>query len=262
MSKKYALFFDIDGTLVSFKTHSIPLSTINALEQAKKNGIKIFISTGRPVQIITNIDAISHLVDGYITTNGAYCFVGDSTIRCKSIPKEDVQRLLDDASQKDYAVIVVGKKDIAIHNYKDIVDRLFRIGFNVTNLDYTLPVTNILQQDILQLTPFITQDMEDALMPLLKSCKADRWHPEFTDITAQGIDKGSALLTMASALNIDIKDTIAFGDGGNDINILKNAGIGIAMGNANEQVKQQADYVTTEVDNDGVWNALKHFHLI
>ena len=53
-----AAFFDIDGTLISFKTHKIPQSTIDALTEAKQNGIKIFISTGRPVALITNIDAI------------------------------------------------------------------------------------------------------------------------------------------------------------------------------------------------------------
>lgn len=56
-----AAFFDIDGTLISFKTHKIPQSTIDALTEAKQNGIKIFISTGRPVALITNIDAIKHL---------------------------------------------------------------------------------------------------------------------------------------------------------------------------------------------------------
>lgn len=77
MSNKYALFFDIDGTLVSLNTHKIPPSTIFALTRAKANGHKIFIATGRPIQILTNIGAIEHLVDGYITTNGAYCFIGD-----------------------------------------------------------------------------------------------------------------------------------------------------------------------------------------
>lgn len=56
-----ALFFDIDGTLVSFKTHEIPVSTVAALEQAHDSGVKIFISTGRPPMFINNLGAISHL---------------------------------------------------------------------------------------------------------------------------------------------------------------------------------------------------------
>ena len=77
-----ALFFDIDGTLVSFETHAIPASTIEALTIAHETGIKIFIATGRPKAIINNLADIQDrgLIDGYITMNGAYCFVGDEVI--------------------------------------------------------------------------------------------------------------------------------------------------------------------------------------
>ena len=86
MDKKIkALFFDIDGTLVSFKTHKIPQSTVDALEQAKKNGVEVYISTGRPQLIINNLGQIEHLIDGYITTNGARCFVGDIPVEASLI---------------------------------------------------------------------------------------------------------------------------------------------------------------------------------
>ncbi len=71
-----ALFFDIDGTLVSFNTHKIPASTIQAITKAKQQGIQVYISTGRPYSLINNLQEISHLIDGYITVNGAYCFIG------------------------------------------------------------------------------------------------------------------------------------------------------------------------------------------
>ena len=77
-----ALFFDIDGTLVSFTTHRIPASAIEALEAAKAKGMRIFIATGRPRVIINNLAALQErgLIDGYITMNGAYCFVDDTVI--------------------------------------------------------------------------------------------------------------------------------------------------------------------------------------
>ena len=59
-----------------------------------------------------------------------------------------------------------------------------------------------------------------------------------------------------------MEDTIAFGDGGNDITMIEHAAIGVAMGNANEGVKKIADYITDDVDNDGIFNALKHFNII
>ena len=67
---------------------------------------------------------------------------------------------------------------------------------------------------------------------------------------------------MAAAMGIDIEETIAFGDGGNDIPIIRQAGLGIAMGNACDQLKQESQYVTTEIDNDGIMKALKHFRVI
>lgn len=124
-----ALFFDIDGTLVSFRTHEIPESTVNALEEVKKQGLKVYISTGRPLSIITNLGQIQHLIDGYITTNGAYCFVDRNGKReiicCHDIPQTDVCQILDAAKKWDRPVVVVGTKDIAIFNYKDIVDDVF-----------------------------------------------------------------------------------------------------------------------------------------
>ena len=90
-----ALFFDIDGTLVSFKTHEIPVSTIEALTAAKAKGIHIFISTGRPRVIINNLSALQerNLIDGYITMNGAYCFVEDTVIYKSPIPTAEVDAL-------------------------------------------------------------------------------------------------------------------------------------------------------------------------
>ena len=85
-----ALFFDIDGTLVSFNTHQIPQSAIQAITRAKEKGIKIYISTGRPLSLINNIDSIKHLIDGYITTNGAYCLLS-STYKCNFLGADNKQ---------------------------------------------------------------------------------------------------------------------------------------------------------------------------
>ena len=84
-NKSYALFFDIDGTLVSFQTHEIPSSTILALTQAKANGSRVYIATGRPPLIITNLKAIEHFIDGYVTTNGALCYVRDELVDVTSL---------------------------------------------------------------------------------------------------------------------------------------------------------------------------------
>ena len=245
MNQKYALFFDIDGTLVSFKTHEIPQSTIQALTEAKANGSRVYIATGRPPIIITNLGAIEQLIDGYITTNGALCYVGNDLVACQPIPMQDVMTCVEDCQQKGNSLIVVGRRDVAVIDPKGDVDRIFRQMLAVKNLDKAAPLDVVLEQDILQLTPFFPADYE----------------PD-TDITANGADKGKGILAIARHEGFDPNHTIAFGDGGNDTSMILQAGIGIAMGNAIDELKQQADYVTTSVDDDGILNALRHYGVI
>lgn len=262
MNTSYALFFDIDGTLVSFESHQIPASTILALTQAKANGHKVFIATGRPPIIITNLGAIEHLVDGYVTTNGAYCFVGDEVVACKSIPPREARFLVDDAIEKQYGIIVAGDRDVAVLDPQGQVDEIFRQHLAVENLDKAQPMEIVMQQRIMQITPFFSKDYEAQIMQQLPGCTSGRWHPAFTDVTALGADKGEGLLAMAQHLGLDASKTMAFGDGGNDTTMIRTAGIGVAMGNAIEELKQEADYVTTSVDDEGIRKALRHFGLI
>lgn len=257
-----ALFFDIDGTLVSFKTHMIPQSTVDALVEAKRNGVKVYISTGRPKMIITNLGQIEPLIDGYITTNGARCFVGAHTVCQHPISRKDVDKVIAASTRDGYPVIVVGEKHLAVLNVSPLVEEIFVKGLGVDSLDFQSDMKDLEGEDILQLTPFCNVAQETALMPTLDNCTSGRWHPAFTDITAGDADKGKGLHAMAEYLGLDIQETMAFGDGGNDISIIKEAGIGVAMGNAGENVKAMADYVTTSVDDEGVRNALLHFGVI
>lgn len=259
---RYALFFDIDGTLVSFQTHEIPPSTILALTQAKANGHRVFIATGRPPIIITNLGAIEHLIDGYVTTNGALCFVGSEIVACNAIPQEEARRVVVDAVAKRYGLIVIGERDIAVWDPKGDVDDIFRRQLAVQNLNQAKPVEEVLSQRVLQLTAFFDSDYERLMMTRIPGCISGRWHPAFTDITARGADKGEGLLLMATREGIDPKYTMAFGDGGNDTSMIRAAGIGVAMGNAIEALKKEADYVTTSVDDDGILNALRAFAII
>lgn len=260
--KIQALFFDIDGTLVSFRTHRIPQSTVNALEMAKANGVKVYISTGRPKMIITNLGQIEHLIDGYITTNGARCFVGDHTVCQHPISPADVDKVVKAADRDGYSVIVVGEKHLAIRHLTPIVEEIFVKGLGIDSLDFHTDLADLAGEAVLQLTPFCSEEQERELMSTLDNCTSGRWHPAFTDITATDADKGKGLHAMAEYLGLDISQTMAFGDGGNDITIIREAGIGVAMGNAADHVKSFADYVTAHVDEDGVKKALEHFGVI
>lgn len=263
MDKKIkALFFDIDGTLVSFKSHRIPQSTVDALEQAKKNGVEVYISTGRPKQIINNLGQIEHLIDGYITANGARCFVEDTLVSQHAILPSDVKKIIEAADRDNYPAIVVSESRFAIHHYTDEVYEIFCKGLGVDSSIFITDVDALGDEVILQVTPFCTVEQEALLMPTLENCTSGRWHPAFTDITARGADKGKGLHAMADYLGLNIEETMAFGDGGNDISIIKESGVGVAMGNAGEELKQVADFITTPIDEDGVKNALIKYGVI
>lgn len=257
-----AAFFDIDGTLVSFTTHRIPQSAVDAITEFHNNGGRVFISTGRPIAIVNNIGQIKDIVDGYITFNGAYSFIGDEDINCNAIPQSDVQAMLDDAKANDYTVLVCGKRDVAIFNYHEIFDEVFVKDLGVNNIDIHRPVDSLKGQPILQLTPFFDIKAEEKIMPLMPHSISARWNPKFTDITVRGADKGNALRHLAAHEGLDISECMAFGDGGNDISILHAAGIGVAMGNAADTVKAAANYVTTHIDDNGIANAFRHFGII
>lgn len=253
-----ALFFDIDGTLVSFKTHTIPSSTIDAINQAKQKGLKVFISTGRPKVIINNLGPLKF--DGFITMNGAYCFIGDEVIYKNSIPREDVEAVIKQVENNNLTSVFVTKDNMKVANPSDLSTE-FSKDLAIPQLP-NVSIEEILKQEIFQISPFITEEQETDFMKLLPGCASNRWHPTFTDIVAKGNGKQRGIDEIISRIRIKLEETMAFGDGGNGISMLRHAAIGVAMGNARDQVKAAADYVTDTVDNDGIWKAFKHFNLI
>ena len=257
-----ALFFDIDGTLVSFKTHRIPVSTVEALLAAKARGTKIFISTGRAFPLINNIDTIVPLVDGYITTNGAHSFTHDGFEQFTPINSHDATVVTEYLLKTGTACMVVGRNDIIFPNLNRQLERQFEEMFDLHFQWSDKPLDELTRQGILQFTPIIDDAEEARLMAGLEHCTSSRWCPYFADITACGVNKGNGMLAICKHIGIDSSETMAFGDGGNDLPIIKQAGIGVAMGNANEAIKPHADYVTTSVDDDGIARALAHFGVI
>lgn len=258
-----ALFFDIDGTLVSFTTHRIPATTIEALTQAHDRGIDIYISTGRPLPIINNLGDIAHLIDGYITTNGAYCFIGDEVISRTVIAPEDVDYVTAKARELGFPCMVVGCDSLTMYNsasQPEAVERVCRM-LNVS-LEPERPLAEIAVQGVLQLTPLISAELEEQIIVPREGLLSGRWCPEFTDLTAAGVNKAKGLREIAARRGFDISETLAMGDGGNDLSMIRTAGIGVAMANANPILLSAADYITTSVDSSGVLHALRHFHII
>lgn len=257
-----ALFFDVDGTLVSFKTHKVPSSTIEALCMARARGVKILTATGRPHQLLNNIAEVEDLMDGFILATGAQCVYGDEVVRQDLIPANEVETIVDYCKSNNVPVIVVGTKDIQIVNRDATVDSVFYDMLKVTYDKFDVPLEEVMKQGVLQITPFLDEEQERELLPLVPNSTAARWYPAFCDFTSAKADKANGIRAIAEHMGIDISETMAFGDGGNDLTMLRAAGVGVAMGNALDEVKAHADYITSSVDEDGIANALKHFEII
>ena len=153
--------------------------------------------------------------------------------------------MIEDASRRDYSVLVCGRDVVALHNHKPIFDEIFVQGLGVNNIDITRPVEPLLNQPVLQLTPFFSEEYEKDIFPSMPHCVSARWHPSFTDITVQGADKGNALKQMTKHLSISLEECIAFGDGMNDVEMLAEVGKGCMMGNADPRLIQRCPQLET-----------------
>ncbi len=256
-----AIFFDIDGTLVSFNTHRVPQSTIDALIELRKRKIKIFIATGRSLAQIDNLDGVDF--DGYITFNGSYCVTADHQVIHKGIiPKEDIDALIRYQEEKEsFPCSFMTKDEITVNYVNDRVRELARM------VDVPIPPVRSLREaarnEVIQANLYVDKAKEDEIMQIIfPHCEASRWNPIFADINVRGNNKQTGIDKVIGNYGIRLDETMAFGDGGNDISMLRHVAIGIAMGNASDEVKQAADYTTENVDEDGIWKALKHFNII
>ncbi len=255
-----ALFFDIDGTLVSFRTHCIPQSTLDAVREVRRKGIKVYIATGRPRPYVDNLGTLEH--DGIISVNGASCITSEGVVIAnKCIPKEDVQRMVEYAKAENLAVALADDdSSFAVNINKD-----FRDVYELLNLSIpeTKPAETALSMDVKQFVAFFPKEKDDEIrQKVLRNCNLFRWHPAFADCIINDMSKARGIDAVCEYYGFSAADTMAFGDGGNDMDMLRHVGIGVAMGNARDEVKACADYVTTSVDDDGIVNALRHFGLI
>ncbi|MNK32516.1 Sugar phosphatase YidA [compost metagenome] len=259
-TKIKAVFFDIDGTLFSFKTKSIPESTRKAIKDLREKGIKVIVATGRS---INDLDHVKHIeFDGFLTFNGGYCMTVDGNVMSRQvINTDDIKNLIDYSERSDVSFSLMYEDSVRISHESPKVLELYR------HVDIPVPPLyskdNLDIENVLQVNVFIDPEMEDSFMSeIMPNSLSTRWTPLFADVNAGGVSKQKGVEYFCEYFNIDIAETIAFGDGGNDISMLKFVNIGVAMGNAGDNVKEIADFITEDVDDHGIEKALIHFGLL
>ena len=254
-----AVFLDIDGTMVSFKTHRVPDNTKIALLEARNRGVKIFVCTGRSATDINNLDDMEF--DGYITVNGAFCMVGEKVIFKKSIAAEDIRSFIRYVEEiEPISCFFVEKDKVSANMINEQMKQMMKIVEFTPRP--TLPIREFADKEIFQLTAFFSVEHEEKLMKHLPGCVSTRWYPTFADIVACGVDKSVGMQKFGEYFGFVRDEMMAIGDGGNDIPMIKYAGVGVAMGNADDEVKLAADFIASSVDEDGVGNAFRYYGIL
>ena len=160
-----AVFFDIDGTLVSFHTHRVSEATRQAIRQLRTQGIKVFIATGRHLQVINNLGDLEF--DGYVTLNGSCCYIGrDRVIYRRMIPEIALEHLIKYQEEKEtFPCIFVREKDMFINYNNQHTREVFRM------LDFPEPVVKDIheatREGVFQLIAFFSEQQEDRIMQAL-----------------------------------------------------------------------------------------------
>lgn len=246
-----AIFFDIDGTILN-GNKGIPNSALLALDKLREKDIKAIICTGRGYSETKPLNLKGF--DDYILLNGQICYDNKDNIVYKK-PIKDKEKLIELFNSKKFPFGLIDEKE----TYLNCIDDYVKSVHDSINL--TMPVVKEYDGgDIYQALAY--GKVKDYIEKELPDFLAVSWHFDGVDIVPKDSGKDKGIIEYCKLRNIDIKDTMSFGDGDNDREMLKTTGIGVAMGNAIDSVKVVADYITDRIDEDGIYNALVHFGVI
>jgi hypothetical protein len=254
------IFLDIDGTLTNSQK-VITQPTLNALLKAQEMGITLAIASGRPDMGILSIAKQLRLdtFGGYMLSfNGARVrnLKTNELIYQNSLPLESFRLAYKLSKQYDLKIIAYNDENIisevASNKYMDIEAKITTMPIKVVPnmveyIDYNPPKCLILGD----------AEYLATVEPEIKSAMGDlanvyRSEPFFIEVVPTGIDKAVSIQTLIDHLGIELSQTMAFGDGFNDISMIDYVACGVAMSNACDEVKAHANHVTLSNDEDGI----------
>lgn len=255
-----AVFFDIDSTIYMHSIHDLPQSTKIALMKLQEEGIKVGIATSRCRYELSNMPKFfrEYPFAAWISDGGALVMEADQILSAQYLPKEQVQTILAYAQKTKQSLrySTVSGDYFAFPPHQVDKDIFFKLYLNTPLLK---PYEN---DEVLNLLLYVQNEREiDAVTALLPGISIVN-HGSVLEVNHGQIDKSDGVKVLAKHWQIDMEEILCFGDGANDVNFLKEAGIGVAMGNGCQAVKDVADYICAPIDQDGVYHALHHFGCI
>lgn len=264
-----AIALDLDGTLTNHEKVVTP-KTREALLQASAKGAVIILASGRPTYGIEPVAECLELnkQGGYILSYNGGNIVNAKTgekLFSQFLPDEVIPELYAYAEENGHALLGYAGNEIITEmpddQYVKEESRINKMNIRkVDNLFESLephPTKLLMTGD-----PTLMLKAEEELVEKLGD-RMDifRSAPFFLELVPKGIDKAKSLTRLLTKINLTPADLIAFGDGYNDLSMLKLAGMGVAMENAAPEVRAEADYVTLSNEEDGVAAALTHFNM-
>lgn len=272
------IFIDVDGTLVDYE-NKLPESAVEAIRTARKNGHRVYISTGRSrAEVYDEIWDIG--LDGMIGGNGSYVEDDGEVVMHQLITLEQCKHIVDWLHGRGLEFYLESNNGLfASEHFEEkgkpvIREYQGRKGRDTENVTIRSAFPEMifggeLYRDDLNKVSFILNSYQDHLDSIeeFPDLQPGTWGGAgetalFGDLGVKNITKANAIQALLNHLNVGIEDTIAFGDAKVDIPMLEYCEIGVAMGSGGDEIKEMADYVTDAVDDDGLYNAFKHFELI
>ena len=259
-----AMFFDIDGTLACSGEHVIHPDDIESLRHLHSTGLKLFIATGRDLSIPEErviIDPVLPFFTGFVHMNGQQCFLADQTIISRHpIADEDFLPIQAACEQHRIAMLYcIGPINYLTEDTPAVRRYWKSMGLQTPQIRPMDPDMHNITKLCIHASP---DEEERWLKPLLHHTWTARITEDIIDLIPNGIGKSSGLREICSYFSMDPSQTMAFGDGQNDLDLIETAGIGIAMGNAASNVKAAAKFVTLQAKEAGITHALKHFGIL
>ena len=273
------LFIDVDGTLVDYE-NKLPQSAVEAIRQARKNGHKVYLCTGRSkAEIYPEIWAIG--VDGLIGGNGAYVEDNGKVVAHKLITLEQCKRIVDWLHNRGLEFYLESNNGLfASENFEAAGEPVIKKyaaykgkdgaeSMTVRKLFPDMIFDGELYRDDLNKVSFILNTYDDYLAAKndFPDLKVGTWGGKgetalFGDFGVKDISKSSGIEMMLKHLGVDKSDTIAFGDSKWDIDMFEYCGVSVCMGDGGDDAKAAATFVTTNVMDDGLYNAFKRLNLL